>query len=243
MTRSKLVGLVLATAALTACEKETTERPPGPDLADYLPMASPGTDAAIRFAVDSVTYDPAAGGTAVERSSQVWTLEPAETDSARERLFLITRRNERNEVGGQQFWRWELLSEGRGITSAIGGITYLSLTAPFTPGSTWDVLGFTQAGLVVNVEEEPIAIHKDWGATIDSVGAYRLGDGTEVESVFVTHADSENRIELRRVREVYGRGYGLLSRSVEILDSQDLRDRPWSEKAERGFTLEMRRLP
>ena len=243
--KTALPAFVLATAALTGCEKEATVRPPAPVLAEYL-IAQPSNvtsgNAAIRFRVDSVTYDPATGGTAVARSSQTWTLAPVDSVDGGEQLFLITKRDSLRKLSGQQYWSWSLLDDDRGITNTIAGVTYLSLTSPFTVGSRWDVLAFTQASLVVTIEGEPLAVHKDWGAAVDSVGVYRLAGGQEVEAVWVSHADSENRIELRRVREIYGRGYGLLERHVEILDSQNLMDIPWSQKAERGFTVSMKRL-
>ncbi len=237
-----LACLVLATA-VWGCEKEPTVRDPPPELSDYLPALGPGGAATIRFLVDSTVFDPAPGGTAVRTRTEEWTLADQDSATTDDRLYLVTKRDTAAPTRrSEQFWAWSALSEGRGITNTLGGITYLGLTVPFEVGSTWDVLAYTQTNLVVPIDDEPVAIHKDWAAAIDSVGVYRF-DGIDIDAVWVSHARSENRIELRRVREVYGRGYGLLERHVEILDSQDLRDLPWAQKAERGFTLQMRRLP
>ncbi len=232
-------GLVLATA-LWSCEKEPTVLAPGPELSDYLLSDESGSEG-IRFQVDSTLYDPVAGGTSVRVNSQVWTLDPVDAEEAGERLFLVSKRDSLG-ARGQQFWRWSELADGAGITHTLGGVTYLSLTRPFTVGSQWNALAFASPSLVVSVEGEPVAIHKDWGASIDSTGTYPLSNGKAVDAVWVSHASSENRIELRRVREVYGKGYGLLERRMDILDSQDLRDLPWEQKAQRGFSLTMKRL-
>ena len=232
---------VLATAALfAACEEEpTTITTADVDLRDYLIAPVPGGDGSIVFSVDSTLFDPAVGGTAVRTSNQTWTLRTEES-SEDERLFLVEKRAG-NQSLGRQFWRWDLVNEGRGIVNEIDGVSYLSLVAPFVVGAEWDPLLLTDRDLVVAIEAEPVSIHKDWGARIDSVGMYSRMNETPVSAVWVTHADSENRIELRQVREVYGLNVGLLERSVDILDSQNLEEVPWDEKAETGFRLRMTR--
>ena len=249
--RSRYLPPVLATAALcVSCEREPAT-PPGPvvDFRDYLP--APGTsaaDATVAFAVDSTVYDPAVGGTDVRTSAQTWTLSPVAVDGAvaggatGDRLYLVSRRDSAGAQAGQGYWRWATTPEGDGLLHALDGITYLSLVSPLRVGTTWDPLVYTDAELVVPIEEEPVALHKDYGASVDSLGSYTLPTGDVVEAVWVTHARSENRIELRRVREVYGRGVGLLERRADVLDSQSLEALPWAEKAERGFSVVIRRL-
>ena len=241
MTRRVLpCALLVGLGSVVACTTEPTELPTAPALSEYMLAARTDSDSAIAYRVDSTIYDPAAGGTSVETRSQTWSLEPQDAPGASSQLFLVTKRDSTGQ-GEQQFWSWDLLSENGGITNTLNGITYLSLTSPLSAGSTWDALVFTEPDLILPIAEEPIAIHKDWRAGIDSVGTYSYA-GREVEAVFVHHATSENRIELRQVYEVYGRGLGLLERRVAILNSQNLEDLPWSQKAEKGFTLLMRRI-
>lgn len=234
--------LVLATAPLlTACEEEATPPVAGAvDLRDYLLAPAAGPDAAIAFRVDSTLYDPAANGTDVRASSQTWTLTPTQEDDG-DQLFLVEQ-TEGGRAAGSRFWGWRLGNEGRGIVNELDGVTYVSLVGPIVAGTTWDPLLLTDPDLVVPIEAEPIAIHKDWSARVDSVGVYEGVNDTPVPAVYVTHADSENRIELRRVTEVYGEGLGLLERRVDVLDSQNLEDLPWGEKAERGFRVRMQRI-
>ena len=237
--RRLLGSCILATAALlAACEEEPTEIAVSDvDLRDYLLTPAPGGDGGIVFAVDSTLFDPAVGGTAVRTSNQTWTLR-TEEGSDDEQLFLVEKRS-----GGlapdQQFWRWGIVNDGQGIVNEIDGVSYLSLVAPFVAGAEWDPLLLTDPDLVVAIEAEPVAIHKDWGARIDSVGMYFRMNETPISAVWVTHADSENRIELRRVREVYGLNVGLLERHVDVLDSQNLEEVSWDDKAEKGFRLRM----
>ena len=234
---------VLATAALfTSCEEEPTERlNEEVDLRDYLLAPGASGDGAIRFSVDSTLFDPAPGGTDVRASTQTWVLNEVGGAGEAEQVFLIDKRED-GAPAGEQFWRWGLVNDGGGIVNELDGVTYLSLVEPFTVGAAWDPLSLTDPDLIVPIEAEPIAIHKDWSATIDSVGVYSGLMNMQVPAVWVTHANSENRIELRRVTEVYGRNLGLLERTVDVLDSQNLNDVPWDEKAERGFRLRVRRI-
>lgn len=230
---------------MISCEREPAISPgPVAEVSEYLlSPTSLSTDGTIAFSVDSTLYDPSVGGTDVRTSTQTWVLRPqAGASGTDERRFLVTRRDSVGEVVGQQFWQWDTTPEGTGVTNTLDGLTYLSLTTPLQVGSSWDALRFTDAQLVISVEDEPIAVHKDWSATIDSLGEYALPDGSNVEAVWVSHASSENRIELRRVREVYGRGVGLLERRADVLDSQNLEDLPWDTKAERGFSVVIKRL-
>lgn len=236
--------LVLATAvAVVACEEESTLPVAGEvDLRDYL--IAPGGDSvgAITFTVDSTTYDPAANGTAIRSSRQIWSLAVVEEDAPDERLYLV-RKFRDGKPAGSQYWRWGTLDENRGLTNTLDGVTYLSLVQPLTVGTAWDATALTDPDLIVDVEAEPIALHKDWSARLDSVGMYTRINDTPIKAVYVTHADSENSIELRRVREVYGEGLGLLERSVDILDTQNFTDLPWEQKAERGFQVRLQRTP
>ena len=238
--------LVLATAALlgllAACETEPSVAPgPVVDLEDYLIAPTPASaDGLVAFSVDSTLYDPDVSGTAVRRSRQSWSLERVTVDTTDDRLFLVTRRDSAG-IRGRQYWRWGTTAGDEGVVHTLDGITYLSLTSPLRVGSTWDPLRFTDPQLVLPVEAEPIALHKDWGARIDSLGEYALPGGGTVPAVWVSLADSENRIELRRVREVYGEGVGLLERHADVLDSQTLDQLPWEQKAERGFQVVIRR--
>ena len=70
-----------------------------------------------------------------------------------------------------------------------------------------------------------------------------MPDGMAIDAAYVTLVSSENLIELREWREVYGKGEGLLERRIRVLDTQ-IADSSiaFEDRAERGFTLTMRRV-
>ncbi len=241
--RTILLGLVLAQAVLwQSCEKEPTAALPIVPLSEYL---FPDV-AQITFRYDSVTYNPAIGGTAKRLASGRFVLaqeaenRPLIPGLGRYRVLVL---DTQDQVRSTFVWTWDLRRNENELTHRADGIEYLGLTSAQMLGTTWNALIYTDSELEISIEGEPLRIHKDWAASVDSIGKYELGNGQLVDAVWVSHANSENRIELRRVREIYGRGLGLLERHVQILDSQNLSDVPWDQKAERGFTLSLFREP
>ncbi|MFK8056678.1 MAG: hypothetical protein AB8F78_11210 [Saprospiraceae bacterium] len=204
-----------------------------------------GTDP-IRYQVDSVIYDPSLAGTDRIATSSVWSLSPiAETTDSKP--FYVTVDNLDSAATPVQRYIWDFQTNGvlggRHINQ-LDGYSYVSLVTPFTSQSTWDALQMSDPSLVITVAGDPLEIHKDWSiARIDSIGPYTLPDGSNVDAVFVILTASENAIELREFKEIYGKGYGLLERSQRMLDTQQSGSTdPWEEKAENGFTVEMKRL-
>ena len=239
--------LVLAQAVLlSSCEPEATPSLPLIDLAEYQLSA---TAEAPLFSYDSLTYGPSINGTSKRRATGTWHLElESSSDTSMQGSpthvdrYRATVRDSSGRTISSFAWIWRLLPDGAGLTHQADGIEYLALARPATTGVMWDPLVYTDAELEVTIRAEPIAIHKNWAARVDSLGSYTTPSGKTVEAVFVTHVETENRIELRQVREVYGRGVGLLLRDMQILDSQNLQDLPWDQKAEKGFTLTLKRL-
>lgn len=247
--RLRLTGVVILAALLglvSACEKEPDALALPDARAFFLPRSGP-SGAALAFRVDSVVYDPAVGGTARLASASTWTLERADADPAdttatsTAALFRVTARDTSGRRGGDFLWDW--IADDRSVSNRLDGVEHLSLLAPLTPGTAWSSLPEAELDREIAVAGEPVAIHKGWGqARIDSVATYTLPSGTAVEAVYVTLSEAENLLELREYREVYGRGLGLLERRVRILDTQ-VTDAsiPWSERAERGFELALKR--
>lgn len=199
-------------------------------------------DAGADFVVDSTVFDPAIDGTDRLRSTTSWRVTPLDTPgaSASAKTYEVTLRDSAGLPRAAQYWQFEQTSAG--LTHTYDGLTYLTVAALADLGREWDPLAFGDADLVLPFAGEPVALHKSWSARLDSIGSYALSDGTAVDALYVTLADSENLLELRETREVYGRGLGLLLREQRIFDTQQTgSSAPWEDKAERGFALTMRR--
>ena len=242
LRRSLPFWSALVALAVVACEREPATAPESFDLREFLPEL--GADGRAVFRYDSVVYDPIAGGTDRRRATGqfVATLDaPRDEEPAARRLRVAV--SDSDGVARSSFaWTWDLVNEGQGLTHRADGITYLALVQPLRVGTSWDALVYTDRTSTVSIATEPVAIHKDWSTRLDSIAVYRAFDGANRRAAYVTYADSENRIELRRVREVYAEGLGLVERHVEILDTQNFDDLPWEQRAERGFTLDLVRV-
>ena len=193
-----------------------------------------------RFQVDSLIFDPAVGGTAKLRSTTTWEFTCVDS-SASAKTYTVSVVDSTGTAAAPQFWQFENTSSG--LVHLYDGISYLAIGELAETRRDWNPLVFTDPDLIVSIAGEPVEIHKGWSAVLDSVGRYTLPNGSEIDAVWISLADSENLLELRRVQEVYGRGEGLLERHLEILDTQQTASSAdWLEKAERGFALSMRRI-
>ena len=206
-----------------------------PVLADQVYLTAPVGDD-IAFAVDSVVYDPVIGGTARLTSSTTWSLRRQESDSLGV-TFVVAVADSSGDSRDRYLWRWRVEDERR-LVSSLDGLELFHLPIPLRASTLWDPLIYANREREIFVAGEPVEAYKLWDARVDSVGTYRLPDGSDVEAVWVALAHAENLIELREVREVFGAGVGLLERHVRILDTQRIdADADWSERAEAGFEV------
>ena len=196
-------------------------------------------DREVSFAVDSVVYDPAVGGTDRDSSRSLWHVSPLDSSEI-ERVHEYAATRDGRRLGGG-VWSWTRVQ--RQTVHTLDGISLVGLIAPFSPGTVWDPLVYADPSTVLDVAGEPVVPFKRWAGRIDSVGTYVMPDDTPIEAVWVTLADDENLLELREFYEIYGAGEGLLERHVRILDTQNTNSQlSWAEKAERGFEVHLKRL-
>ncbi len=233
MISNRILFLALLQLSLAGCE-ETAD--------DFVPLGDSSyallpRDKSTYFHVDSVIYDPIAGGTSRTELSREWVVRPLNT-AATDALYIVSVEDSSRRQLASLLWNWSV--EAGRVNSTLDGLSYTALTWPFRVGTSWDPLASADRGTIVAVAGEPIELYKNWESTIDSLGSYTLPDGTAVDAVWITHADRENLIELREASEIYGAGQGLLERHLRILNTQqNTSDAPWEEKAETGFSLDM----
>jgi len=121
-------------------------------------------------------------------------------------------------------------------------LTFIKLLFPITPFATWDGNKLFDPATTVNVRGETIEMFKGWEYRVTDAGIPdTIGGNIYPEVAVIRQADSENLVEKRFSEERYARGVGLVSRELQILDTQQIDEtRPWEEKAEKGFILHQR---
>ncbi len=139
-----------------------------------------------------------------------------------------------------------------------GNFRLIHLPFPPSLGGTWEPAAYFDDGVAIAIGGSSIALFETWSfQVLDTAGAFELG-GTSLDQVITV----ENRFAdpdpftRRRVVERFAPGVGLVSREMDILDTDcllccddnadggyDLLDTticaevPWPERAEVGFLL------
>jgi hypothetical protein len=120
-----------------------------------------------------------------------------------------------------------------------GNFRFIPLTFPLVVGTNWRSTALFPANTIVPVRGETIEMFKNWSSNVETIDKKEKIGTFDFEKVAtITHAKSENKIELRQVTEKYAKGVGLVFREVKILDTQKTTDtRTWEQKAEKGFIV------
>jgi len=121
-----------------------------------------------------------------------------------------------------------------------------NLVFPPSLNKRWDGLSFFNSDdFILDVRNEPLRVYKDWpDFRIIQVGeTLTVGDREIHDVITVLHVDSENAIERRYSLEKYAPDLGIVYKEQIILDTQNITNDPWEEKAERGYMLKWTLLP
>ncbi|MCB0548425.1 MAG: hypothetical protein KDD19_12665 [Phaeodactylibacter sp.] len=255
--RIVLLMMAIASSLLFSCNESRTEEPVIEDFGyDYFPLEVGRT---WEYEVDSVIYDPAIGGTAVDsfrtfiRESIVDTL----LDNTGQVLFRLERYYRRSDTMAWQVEKVLTLSRDEQRASRTeDNLRFTKLVFPVREGKFWDGNAFFDDSRLVFVAGESIQMFKNWQYRILASGVPAAIGGMEFDDV-VTVQNADNRylnnfLELRLATEQYARGVGLISRELFIWDTSCLvccggntedgicQSLPWEERVEKGFTLRQR---
>lgn len=252
-----LLFLIVALPLFLACDKREIEDTLIEDYGyGYFPLE---VGRSWIYEVDSVIYDPAVGGTAVDsfrtfiRESVVDTL----LDNAGQALYRVERSYRRSDTLP---WLPEkvftLSRDGQRAIRTEDNLRFTKLVFPVREGKSWDGNAFFDDSRFVFVAGESIQMFKGWQYRILGAGMPAMVGNLEFSDV-VTVQNADNRylnnfLEYRLAREQYARGVGLVRREVFIWDTlcQDCcggnvedgvcQSLPWEEKVEKGFTVRQR---
>jgi hypothetical protein len=243
--------ILVLCCGLLACGEQKTETVEVDFGYDYFPLA---IGKSWTYQVDSIFFDPAIGGTAIDTIATF--LQETIVDTFTNLEGRITYRAEqlyrRSPLEDWQLVKVFTLSqdEARAFRTE-DNLTFVKMTFPPRAGNQWDGNAFFDEFLKVNIRGEQLEFFKSWDYLILETGSlYELDTLRFEQHLIIQNADDENLIERRFALERYARGVGLITRELEILDTQCevccnsdfalCEGLPWLEKAEKGLILKQR---
>lgn len=236
--------------ALAACGNREVE-----DIAidhgyDYFPLE---VGRSWIYQVDSITYDPALNGTAVD-SIRTFVREVIVDTLTGNDGGLLFRAERYERLSDSLPWEirkvFTLSRDEQRAFRTEDNLRFVKLVFPPQQGRRWEGNAFFNPFTQVTVKGERMEMFKSWDYRQLTDGeALTLGGLLFEDAITVQNADSrDNVIELRVATEQYARGVGLVYRYLDILDTEcrvccagDTGDAcqslSWEEKAEKGFSL------
>ncbi len=204
---------------------------------DYFPLSVGNTRI---YQVDSTIFDPQGTGTAVTTSSGQLKEIIADTfkDQSGDLAYRVEVYYRRYDTLPWSFFRNKLVVRRTSQLEVLdNNQRFIKLIFPPEEGITWDGNAFIDDQLLIEIAGEPIQVFKNWSYAVTAITPEETINGKSYSNVLnVQLANDENLIELRRGTEKYAKGIGLVYRSLQILDTQQLEPSlTWDEKAERGF--------
>lgn len=247
MNRSVSLLFLLAVMAAFSCEKNTVETVEIDYGYEFFPL---GIGHTWTYEADSIIYDPAPGGTFVDTIH--FFIQERITDTLRDNEGALIYRILYSEKQGEGPWSpvnvYTAKLEKTRVLRSEQNFTFIKLVFPLTVGDRWEGNAFVDPQTIIRVAEEPIAVFKDWSGyeLLQRLDTYSIGDTDYSDVIEVELSDADNGFELRKGKEFYAKGVGLLYQELMILDTQcslaACGSVEWTSKAERGFILRKKLL-
>ncbi|NUN99426.1 MAG: hypothetical protein HUU01_02285 [Saprospiraceae bacterium] len=248
-----LLLLLLPVFLILSCEKRETE-PLDLDFGyEYYPLE---LGQVREYAVDSIIFDPALGGTRIDSNS--WLVQEVVVDTFPGQDGLTWYRIERFQRQSDTLpWQiGKVYAAARSKQQAFrteDNLKFIKMTFPLQANETWDGNAFFSIKTTVEIAGEQIEMFKDWAyRTLSLTDPLQVGDLTFEKVCSIQLADSENIIEYRQAKEHYAKNIGLVYKELQILDTQCVvccngdfgtcASTGWGQKAEKGFIVRQRLL-
>ena len=213
------------------------------DDSDYFPLK---LNAYKVYEMDTITYDDF-GATVRNKYGQMMDIvlgasEEPDGDS----VFVLERSFRENST--QEWENSYIYSIEKTISQEIfitdNNLLFKPFVFPLTDNLSWEGILFDASNIEQVIEGELIKPYIGWsfmfGQRYDS---YDIGENESVKALQIIEADNTSLINRRYSASIYGYQIGLVSREMQILDSQCINVDPdcefdaWEDKAEKGYIL------
>lgn len=255
MLRSSLymiLGFVSTVILMAGCGDRSIEAPAGDWAAqyEYFPLS---VGQSLTYQVDSVIFDPASGGVARDTSRTFLREMVVDTflDATGEQTYVIERWERKSHSADWLFKNvCSATRSGRQAVRTEDNLRYMRLVFPMDERSAWNGNAAIDPAQEIQIAGETLRPFAGWVYRVDVIGVPGQAGAFSFDSTLVvTEVDEDNLVEKRFSRAVYAKGVGLVYREQWILDSQycnlvplppDCATKPWVEKAEKGFIVQMK---
>lgn len=133
---------------------------------------------------------------------------------------------------------WQSMITNNRAIRIEDNLRFIKFRLPITPNDTWDGNALFDDSAPVEIGGQTIDYYKNWQSVLSRDNISVTLDGVTYDNVHeVTLANYENDIEIRKAVELYAEGIGLISRTIEVMDTQCFdacANQSWTEKAEKG---------
>ncbi len=210
---------------------------------DYFPLK---IGASHIYTLDTIQFDPGTG--IVKIDTFKWyaqeIIQDTFIDAQKNVNYLIDRFEHSRNVNDTTWIYRRTFTEtitSQNTQRLEGTFRYIKLPTAFSFNQQWDGNAYSDAYSTISVANNTVLpFIQTWKSTITSVKATETLNGKVFTDITVVEAKSDPNIltERRYQLEKYANGIGLISRQLEILDTQILDPtKAWTVKAQKGFIV------
>jgi len=241
--------IALLSTLLLSCNQQELEDIPVDYGYEYYPLE---VGRSWTYQVDSITFDPAVGGTAIDsfRTFLREVIVDTLLDAAGQTQYRVEQYYRRHDSLPWQISKvLTMAREERRALRTEDNLKFVKIPFPIKDADTWDGNQFfDEQTTFVLIRGEQVAMFKDWAYSVLQEGKQAIIGDLEFEEVAnLQNADDESQIERRYAIEQYAKNVGLIYRELEILDTQcqvccasdfeTCEGIPWRDKAEKGMIV------
>ena len=257
--RLTVTGPVLAIALLStlliSCNQQELEDITVDYGYEYFPLE---VGRSWTYQVDSITFDPAVGGTAIDsfRTFLREVIVDTLLDAAGQTQYRVEQYYRRHDSLPWQISKvLTMAREERRALRTEDNLKFVKMPFPIREGNRWDGNQFfDEQTTYIPIKGEQVLMFKFWDyRVLDTEQSLQIGDFSFDNVVNIQNADFEDIYQLRNVEEKYAKDIGLSYRELNILDTQcevccpipgidsvdvDKCDTlAWRDKAEKGMII------
>lgn len=220
--------------SLNACTSDTEAFDDSNFGYDYFPLS---TGKSWVYQSDSIVYSSVGSVRDTFRSFIKEEISEEFVDLTGQKVFKVNRFFKRKETDPwSRMNTWTASMDKTNAVRTEENIRFVKLVFPVRDGLRFNGNIFVDPDLKIEVGGEFIEAYKNWKHRIESLDAPIKYKGQDIKALEINLVDETSIIDRRKVTEYYGKGIGLLTKEMIILDSDGSKPNdPWETKAKKGF--------